>query len=121
MCQVNTTGGGDSGQLALIRTSPSRMLRKQRDKSPLERELAPVTHGIHVVVCRRHQNSNGHEKGYITTKIDLIVVIKGTPGGREGQLEVGVDRSNCASQKSECVEIESHCELLGNNVSDFIR
>jgi hypothetical protein len=67
------------------------MLRIQRDVSPLERELAPVTHGIHVVVCRGDQNLNGQETAYITTKIDLIVVIKGTPGGRVGQLEVGVD------------------------------
>ena len=87
------------------------MLRIQRDKSPLERELAPVTHGLHVVVCRGSQNSNGHETSYLTTKIDLIVFVKESPGGREGQLEVGVDRSDCAGQKSECVEIESHCSL----------
>jgi hypothetical protein len=86
------------------------MLRIQRDESPLERELAPVTRGIHVVVCRGHQNSNGHETSYITTKVDFIVVIKESPGGREGQLEVGVDHSNC-TKKGECVEVESHCSL----------
>ena len=85
------------------------MLRIQRDESPLERELAPVTHSFSVVVCPGHQNSDGHDTGYITTKIDLIIFIKGTAGGRESQLEVGIDRSNCASQESECVE--SHRSL----------
>ena len=101
------------------------MLRFQRDNSPPEGEPAPVTHGVHVVICHGHQNpiEFGRETSYITTKIDLIVFTKRTSGGRVGQLEVGVDRSNRASQKkSECVEIESHCscELLVNNVSDFI-
>jgi hypothetical protein len=63
------------------------------------------------VVCRGRQNSNGHETSHFTTKINLVVVIKGSSGGREGQLEVGIDHSDCASQKSECVEIESHCSL----------
>lgn len=87
------------------------MLRIQRDESPTDRELGPVTHGIHVVVCRGRQNMNGHETSYITTKIDFIVFDKGPPGAWESQLEVGVDHSNCASQKSEYAEIGSHCSL----------
>lgn len=87
------------------------MLRLQRDESTLEWELAPVTHGLHVIVCGKDQNWNGHETSHITTKIDLVVVIEGAPGGRVGQLEVSVDRSYYAGQKSECVEIEQHCSL----------
>jgi hypothetical protein len=33
------------------RTAPGGMLRVQSDEAPAERELAPVTHGIHIVVC----------------------------------------------------------------------
>ena len=36
----------------LRRTIPVGMSRVQRDVAPADRELGPVIHGIHIIVCR---------------------------------------------------------------------
>jgi hypothetical protein len=36
------------------RTTPLGMFRVQRDETPAEREFAPVTHRVDIVVCHEH-------------------------------------------------------------------
>lgn len=48
-----STSGGGSGRSVLRRTIPVGMSRAQRDVAPTDRELGPVIHGIHIIICRK--------------------------------------------------------------------
>lgn len=86
------------------------MLRIYRDETPAERELTPVIHGIHVIVCSKCQyyHRMDDKPNHITAKVDLIVIVEGSPRGREGQLKVSVDHSDRTGQKKEGGEVH-HC------------
>jgi hypothetical protein len=96
------------------------MPRAQSDETPTERELAPVTHGIHIVVCRKIRTRMEKKRATLPQKFTSFAATKGPRAGGKANWKWALTAVIAQVSRANVEERISVSESLVNRVSALI-